>query len=1208
MSSNSPEENGGMNGGVNGEENASTPATTTISKPADTSNPAKTDKPKPHGCIECGRHFARLEHLKRHERSHTKEKPYECDICTRRFARRDLLLRHQQKLHSNTTPSARPRHPRGSSSNAAGTGGSNGVRKNTTATGHMRQRANTTIGIEMAGAPLVARNQNHVNHPNHGHSRHPSLAELPMHRDYVFGGMSGILGMSSAMNQRGMNHGLKVETSALDLHGMDHSNHLQTAPLLGSFGNPEFDFQTRFQNFVFPTENGSTINPSDLHFNDSPQSMEVDFTDPFNPNFSDTSVPMLDDNAFSPMDAFRQMNFNAANENAIDGSSPSAISTASYSGISEGVMLDGSNNTAANPASMWHQPVVGHQPMMGHPLMTQNFVDHGNQNFANSANGNSIPPHSLPQNHANQQYFHAPSPLGLPTMPRQNNHQGFHPTMNFGLESLNSMTGGIHGSLPSSTNGEAAPATLATGLVQDAPFGGGKFSFPSANSPAPQSPRFSTRANSVNESTRFLPSTSDLQRYIDAYIKYFHPHLPFLHIPTLVFDPSIYADHGRVTASSIEGNGCLALSMAAIGALYEKNGPQAQTLFESAKKTLLLYLEERRKADVRRADHRKTSINYNSRAPETYVETPVWLTQAMLLNIIYGANCGDKIAGEIALTHCATLVSLAKAAELVKPPCSDNGSPQQDARMTDGDDVINGYIKSETSDDEQEWLNWKVEEEKRRTLYAIFILSSMLVSAYNHAPFLTNSEILSELPCEEEFWSAGSASDFYHMGGSRMANKQTTFKAALSELLQASNNQQHQQAQAQSFGNGQNTQDLPQSDLTPSSFGCLILINALHNFIWETRQRHTNSSTNNPWTYEDTEKMQRRIEPALRAWQLAWQRNPRHTMNLPSPLGPLGTDCVPLLDIAYVRLFVNMSTSKESFWKRDFDGMANELFIGSHRIQHARNSSSTNGDSMEFSGGSATSSVFVDSPTSSNSPDFKPPRDFKYPQPEMSPGFPLRAKRERHLRRAACYAADHLSMSDKFGVTYANLISMKLALQSAMCASDCAQAIAEWATTVQERVGFELGILGKDEVDMNKFPAMMHLDDEDTKLLHKIQAILDSAEQKMHLEQTTAGQMNASQRLPAGDNSGYGSKILRVTAYMLDKDAVWPVVKLLARALETQASHMDVRAERAGLQKSLELQSKRMINPAAENSGVQNSLEMQGIHVQTPVENSIFQQ
>lgn len=60
----------------------------------------KTDKPRPFTCTTCTRSFARLEHLKRHERSHTKEKPFQCPVCERSFARRDLLLRHRQKLHA----------------------------------------------------------------------------------------------------------------------------------------------------------------------------------------------------------------------------------------------------------------------------------------------------------------------------------------------------------------------------------------------------------------------------------------------------------------------------------------------------------------------------------------------------------------------------------------------------------------------------------------------------------------------------------------------------------------------------------------------------------------------------------------------------------------------------------------------------------------------------------------------------------------------------------------------------------------------------------------------------------------------------------------------------------------------------------------------------------------------------------------------------
>jgi hypothetical protein len=64
--------------------------------------PSKPGKPHPHICKTCVRPFARLEHLQRHERSHTKEKPFMCQTCMRRFARKDPMLRHKRKLHVNS--------------------------------------------------------------------------------------------------------------------------------------------------------------------------------------------------------------------------------------------------------------------------------------------------------------------------------------------------------------------------------------------------------------------------------------------------------------------------------------------------------------------------------------------------------------------------------------------------------------------------------------------------------------------------------------------------------------------------------------------------------------------------------------------------------------------------------------------------------------------------------------------------------------------------------------------------------------------------------------------------------------------------------------------------------------------------------------------------------------------------------------------------
>jgi transcription factor STE12 len=44
--------------------------------------------------LSCGRLFKRLEHLKRHVRTHTQERPYECARCAKRFSRSDNLTQH----------------------------------------------------------------------------------------------------------------------------------------------------------------------------------------------------------------------------------------------------------------------------------------------------------------------------------------------------------------------------------------------------------------------------------------------------------------------------------------------------------------------------------------------------------------------------------------------------------------------------------------------------------------------------------------------------------------------------------------------------------------------------------------------------------------------------------------------------------------------------------------------------------------------------------------------------------------------------------------------------------------------------------------------------------------------------------------------------------------------------------------------------------
>lgn len=961
------------------------------------------------------------------------------------------------------------------------------------------------------------------------HSRHPSLAGLPVHNlDHVFGGMSAALG------QRGMHHGLpKLETAQMGSNEFEHG--LRTAPPMAVF-NSEFDFE----GLLFGP--GTTINPNALHYNDSPQSMAVDQTSPFGQGLNDVASSQPFDEGLDWLTGFEhQMSFQT-NENVVDGSSPSAISTTSQSGMSD-VMLDGSNHPApAGTSTMWQPSIMG-PPQMPNPFA----MDLNGSVFPDLLNGAPLSPQPASQK-INDPYLSTPPPSLSslsPSVVSGLNTQNLNQTLGFtaGPETPSSLGGGNNGASPVTTISDATRTAIVNALSQCVPFGGRKYSIVSQDSP--QSPQFQpgTNATSSTQAAAGLPSAQDLQRYVGAYLTYFHPHLPFLHLPTLSFDPSS-TSNGRFVG--VGGSGCLVLSMAAIGALHEMEHAQSLELSGMAKKMVLHYLEERRRAETRgtEAHHSPPGADQD----DTSTQAPVWLVQAMLLNVVYGHNGADKTAGDIASTHCAALVSLAQAADLLRPS---QASLVVKRETPMGDD--SALSRQNDQEEHQEWLQWRNKEERKRTLYAVFIMSSLLVAAYNNTPALTNSEIVLDLPCDEEFYAAETGAAFFARGGVEAADhNRVAFYDALGELLRTNEKRQKLglglgPAVAKDGGG-------PLTELKPSTFGCLILINALHNYIWETRQRHHGEV----WTNEETEKMHRHIEPALKAWQVAWASNPQHSVERPNPFGngPLSADAIPLLDLAYVRLFVNLSRSREKFWQRDWDGVVEELARGNETPQQtersrvgdvgsdpACSSDRSNKDSVT----ELSAAVTAFGPGGSNDGSgmlHQPP-----------------SRREQHLRKAAFYAADSLAMSDKLGVTFADFTSRELPLQSALCVFDCAQVLAEWIATLQDRVGGFLGLLGRDAVDIGQAPAMILLEEADMKLLDKVREILASAELKLNMSSVSDAMKGVESTSHQDSHGSLAARILRLTASTMDRATVWPVTQLMARCLETHANHAQTRAE-----------------------------------------------
>ncbi|KAI1933994.1 hypothetical protein LOZ66_006087 [Ophidiomyces ophidiicola] len=1067
--------------------------------------PPKTDKPRPHICTTCTRSFARLEHLKRHERSHTKEKPFECPDCSRCFARRDLLLRHQQKLHMTTTPSSRPRNARRES-----TSSSTRVRKNSIVNGGntMRPRANTISHVDHATVGMVP-SMDISKTPLSGHPSHQPVGSVPS--------MPGLeyRAMPSDARHATINGLSKLDTNSLSLNLPDA---LRTAPVYGSFGG-DYSFSDLMLG------HGSTINPAQLHFSASPNPFLDTPASPFTPAFSNmasTQNMFEDDIKYDWINGFdNTMTLSGPNESAIDNSSPSAMSTGSPTGINE-ALLESSSQTITSSGAPWSNSMPSQNPSnpFGLDFSQPTFHDPSVQGETLSPKSilTQVPDHSFPTSSSIASMGGAVlSNLSNTLFPGSCTSQS-----SAGFESSFIQTG-----LPlsSSTITDSTRQALMATLQQPSTFISRRYSQPSTSSSFTPG---SLRSPMFESNPYVLPSTNDLQRYIAAYIHYFHPHMPFLHLPTLDLkapdNPSKFntgKGYGNANFSRLSGgSGCLILSMAAIGALYEFETATSKGLFESAKKMIQLYLEERRKADM-------AGLNRaNSSREDSIKNTPLWLIQAMLLNVIYGHNCDDKTAADIAMTHCASLLSLAKAAKLTqhRPP------EELSDLLGSGDAPVNVFPEM------REWLQWKVMEERKRTLYAIFTLSSLLVSAYNHAPTLTNSEIRLTLPCEEEIWAASSPEAWKALGGKIHADQNAIqFSDALKTLLVA----------GQNTGSSMQMDGFSPADLKPSTFGCLVLILALHNYIWETRQQHLGKQ----WTSQETEALHLHLEPAFRAWQTAWSNHPSHSLERPNPYGagPLSADSIPLLDLAYVQLYVNLGRSREAFWQRDWNGMVNEL--------------SQAADVLQPPDGSPTS-TFAPEPLS----DFNTIGSASNDNTLGYQGTPRRLNptmSERHLRKAAFYAADSISMADKFGNTFIEFTSRELPLQSAMCLFDCAQILAEWISTVQDRVGPYLGILGQPPADLSQVPAIMLLEDEDYKLIQKVEDILHRVELKMKDRApsvcSTAGE--AWDCLPSLVDGGYATKISLSIAYLLDRAGVWPVIKLMARALDTQAQCMKERAQ-----------------------------------------------
>ena len=140
-------------------------------------------KPKTLPCKYCSKRFRRVEHVQRHERTHTKEKPFACnwDMCGKTFGRRDLLVRHEKLVHlnDNTKDAARPRKASSGSGQTNSSDDHADLMMSGGMSGHSQRRLSssyTTRPVPSLGSGLLPPPPPHAQPHSHAHSTDPRLA------------------------------------------------------------------------------------------------------------------------------------------------------------------------------------------------------------------------------------------------------------------------------------------------------------------------------------------------------------------------------------------------------------------------------------------------------------------------------------------------------------------------------------------------------------------------------------------------------------------------------------------------------------------------------------------------------------------------------------------------------------------------------------------------------------------------------------------------------------------------------------------------------------------------------------------------------------------------------------------------------------------------------------------------------------------------
>ncbi|CAN3377283.1 hypothetical protein DIURU_003466 [Diutina rugosa] len=657
-------------------------------------------KPRLFVCQVCTRAFARLEHLRRHERSHTKEKPFACGVCQRKFSRRDLLLRHAQKLHAGCSDAITR------------------LRRKSIKRGNLDDDEYASDEMEM--------------------SYSPSASSTPLNIDFA-----------DPFRKK-----MKLPPSSSQPSSPLPSSPTSATPMRKDSSLSRQLFKGRRRGTSFSAQSGQSYAQAQPPINDSvPSSEGVEFSTPqllpqaddlgwlsnlstipgiLNPNEASDSrrLSIASTNSFS----LNGDNFNMGSAYSMPTSTMgSEVGKAKREDVDFGYSFydipeqmfsakafDSITKNMTPESLTYHKPLSPIQDGETPTAATSTQGQHQRKASQVSQNGGIDFSTHLADIDGLTQEFDVNSKF----MPGGYTFYGDNPSVS---------SSGIEVQSPSILDGNMFGESWrrASAAVDQRTSNGGGFSTQTLFTSNIRSLIAKALAKYPISGimTPTIPSNEKLELYLTTFKQVFLAHFPFIHTSKLN-EAAVMAMTRNEDTKNESARACLPLLVATMGALLANNKSDSEHLYEASRRAIHIFLESRKQCD----DKKKAN--------------PLWLIQSLTLSVIYGLFSDNENNVYIVIRQLNALNSLVKTS--IK-----SGSPTLFG--VDDEPPMAG------ASDASKWRHNIVRQSQTRIVFMIYRLTNFLLMMYN-VPLTLSINDLSNicLPSrsEEALWQCGSAAEF----------------------------------------------------------------------------------------------------------------------------------------------------------------------------------------------------------------------------------------------------------------------------------------------------------------------------------------------------------------------------------------------------------------------------------------------------------------